>query len=43
MKEVNQISGYVTNVTITEDRVSAQKVHEERMATYRTKSPDIDF
>jgi hypothetical protein len=40
MKEVNSYnsgSGYVVSVSINEDRVSAAKVHEERMAVYRSR------
>ncbi|WP_322884159.1 hypothetical protein U8C35_06410 [Sinorhizobium medicae] len=37
MTAVGQLGGSVMNVSINEDRVTAQKVHEERMAAIKAK------
>ncbi|MBY5649945.1 hypothetical protein HFO45_17000 [Rhizobium leguminosarum] len=37
MTKVNDVGGYVVSVTITEDRVSAERAREERIAASRPR------
>jgi hypothetical protein len=43
MEEVEIGNGYVMNITITQDRVSAKKIAEEERAASKAKHPDVEL
>ncbi|CUW85665.1 hypothetical protein N5C66_03695 [Rhizobium pusense] len=42
MDAVNEVSYASISVTITEDRVSAKKIRDEKSAAFRAKNPEFD-